>query len=85
MSMAYTTQFSSVVQSCPTLCYLMDCSTPGFPDHHQFLELAQTQTFGLGLLQNLYLSLPPCPLKTLPQITLWKLLMWPGNQSIATK
>ena len=23
--------FSSVTQSCPTLCNLMDCSTPGFP------------------------------------------------------
>ena len=25
------TQFSSVAQSCPTLCDPMDCSTPGFP------------------------------------------------------
>ena len=24
-------QFSSVTQSCPTLCDPMDCSTPGFP------------------------------------------------------
>ena len=36
-------QFSSVAQSCPTLCNPMDCSTPGFPIHHQLLELAQTQ------------------------------------------
>ena len=35
-------QFSSVAQSCPTLCNPMDCSTPGFPVHHQLLELAQT-------------------------------------------
>ena len=28
-------QFSSVAQSCPTLCEPMDCSTPGFPVHHQ--------------------------------------------------
>ena len=28
-------QFSSVAQSFPTLCDLMDCSTPGFPVHHQ--------------------------------------------------
>ena len=28
-------QFSSVVQSCPTLCNPMDCSTPGLPVHHQ--------------------------------------------------
>ena len=35
-------QFSSVSQSCPTLCDLMNCSRPGFPVHHQILELAQT-------------------------------------------
>ena len=35
-------QFSSVVQSCPTLCDPMDCSTPGLPVHHQFLELTWT-------------------------------------------
>ena len=29
-------QFYSVTQSCPTLCDPMDCSTPGFPVHHQF-------------------------------------------------
>ena len=28
-------------QSCPTLCNPMDCSMPGFPVHHQLLELAQ--------------------------------------------
>ena len=35
-------QFSSVTQSCPTLCDPMDCSTPDFPIHHQLPELAQT-------------------------------------------
>ena len=35
-------QFSSAHQSCLTLCDPMDCSTPCFPVHHQFLELAQT-------------------------------------------
>ena len=35
-------QFSSVTQSCPTLCDPMGCSTPGFPVHHQFPELTQT-------------------------------------------
>ena len=35
-------QFSSVTQSCPTLCNPMDCSTPGFPVYHQLPELAQT-------------------------------------------
>ena len=35
-------QFSLVAQSCPTLCNTMDCSTPGFPVHHQLPELVQT-------------------------------------------
>ena len=34
-------QFSSVPQSCPTLCNPMDCSASGFPVHHQLPELAQ--------------------------------------------
>ena len=33
---------SSVIQSCPTLCNPMDCSTSGSPVHHQLLELTQT-------------------------------------------
>ena len=36
------TLFSSVCQSCPALCDPMDCSTPGFPVHHQLPELTQT-------------------------------------------
>ena len=35
-------QFSSVTQSCPTLCIPMECSMLGFPVHHQLSELAQT-------------------------------------------
>ena len=35
-------QFNSVAQLCPTLCDPMDCSTPGFPIHHQLPETAQT-------------------------------------------
>ena len=31
-------QFSSVAQSCPTLCNPMNRSTPGFPVHHQLTE-----------------------------------------------
>ena len=32
-------QFSSVTQSCPTLCYPMDCSMPGFPVLYLLPEL----------------------------------------------
>ena len=41
-------QFSSVAQSCLILCYPMDCSMPGFPVHHQLLELAQTLVHRVG-------------------------------------
>ena len=35
-------QFSSVAQSCPTLCNPMDCSTPDLPVHLQLPEFTQT-------------------------------------------
>ena len=41
-------QFSSFSQSCLTLCYPMDCSTPGLPIHHQLPELAQTHVHRVG-------------------------------------
>ena len=41
-------QFSSVTQLCLTLCDPMDCSTPGFPVHHQFPEPTQTHVHCLG-------------------------------------
>ena len=35
--------FSSVAQSCLTLCDPVNCSTPGLPVHHQLPEFTQTQ------------------------------------------
>ena len=43
-----THQFSSVTQSCLTLCDPMDCSTPGFPVHHQLPENTQTHVHWVG-------------------------------------
>ena len=40
--------FSSFAQLSPTLCDPMDCSMPGFPVHHQLLELAQTHVHRVG-------------------------------------
>jgi len=37
-----TPQFSSVAQSCPTLCNPVNRSTPGLPVHHQLPEFTQT-------------------------------------------
>ena len=39
---------SSVAQSCLTLCAPMDCSTPGFPVHHQLPELVQAHVHRVG-------------------------------------
>ena len=41
-------EFSSVAQSGPTLCDPMDCSTPGFPVHHQLPKLPQTHVHWVG-------------------------------------
>ena len=41
-------QFSSVAQSCPTLCDPMNCSTPGLPVHHQLPEFTQTHVHQVG-------------------------------------
>ena len=41
-------QFSSVTQSCLTLCDAMNCSTPGLPVHYQLLEFTQTQVYEVG-------------------------------------
>ena len=40
--------YSSVAQSCPTLCDPMDHSTPGLPVHHQLLEFTQTHVHQVG-------------------------------------
>ena len=41
-------QFSSVTQSCLTLCDPMGCSTPGFPVHHQLPKFAQIHVYPVG-------------------------------------
>ena len=41
-------QFSSVAQSCPTLCDPTDWSMPGFTVHHQLPELTQTHVHWVG-------------------------------------
>ena len=41
-------QFSSITQSCPTLCDPMDCSALGLPVHHQLSEFTQTHVHWAG-------------------------------------
>ena len=45
---SFCLQFSSVIQSSPTLCDPVDCSVPGFPVDHQLLELTQTHVHWIG-------------------------------------
>ena len=59
-------QFSSVAQSCPTLCDLMDWSTPGFSVHHQLPELLKLMSIDLVMPSN-HLILC-CPLLLPPSI-----------------
>ena len=52
--------FSSVAQSCPTLCNPMNRSTPGLFVHHQLLELTQTHV-GVAIQPSHPLSSPSPP------------------------
>ena len=52
-------QFSSISQSCPTLCNPMDCSTPGLPVHHQLPELLKLMSTELVMPSNLLLFCHP--------------------------
>ena len=61
-------QFSSAPQSCLTLCNPMDCSTPGFPIHHQLPGLAQAHVHQLS--DAIQPTLPLHPLLPLPSIFL---------------
>ena len=55
-------QFSSVAQSCPTLCDPMNCSTPGLPVNHQLLESTQTHVHCVGdAIQPSHPLLSPSP------------------------
>ena len=57
-----TYQFSSVAQSCPTLCDPMNRSTPGLPVHHQLPQLTQTHIPRVGdVIQPSHSLLSPSP------------------------
>ena len=61
-------QFSSVAQSCPTLCDPMNCSTPGLPVHHQLPEFTQTKITSIeSVMPSSHLILCP-PLLLRPSI-----------------
>ena len=66
MALNALVQFSSVAQSCLTICYSMDCSTPGFPVQHQLQSLLKLM-FIKSVIPSNHLILC-CPLLLLPSI-----------------
>ena len=79
--------FSSVTQSCRTLCDPMDCSTTGFPVHHQHTDLTQTHVHRVSdAIQPFHPLLSPSP----PALNLsqhqglfqWSQFLISGGQSI---
>ena len=84
----YKTLLSSVAQSRPTLCDSMDCSTPGFPIHHQLpvknrnirldtIKLLEENIggkfFGINH-SSIFLDLSPKEMKTKAKINKWDLI-----------
>ena len=62
VTFTHFTQFSSVAQSCPTLCNSMNCSTPGLPVHHQLPEFTQTHVHRVSdAIQPSHPLSPPSP------------------------
>ena len=68
--MATYSSISLVVQSCPTLCDPVDCSTPVFPVHHQLVELTQTHVHWVSdaIQPSHPLSFPSLPPPIFPSI-----------------
>ena len=61
-SFSIVIQFSSVAQSCLTLCKPMNHSTPGLPVHHQLPEFTQTHVHCVGdAIQSSHPLCPPSP------------------------
>ena len=61
----YAIQFSSVAQSCPTLCDPMNHSTPGLPVHHKLPEFTQTHAHQVS--DAIQPSHPAIPFSSCPQ------------------
>ena len=90
MEWIISVQFSSVTQSCPTLCNLMDCSTPGFPVLHYLPEFAQTHVhwFSDAIQPSHPLSSPSPPSSVFPSIKVFSnesvlCIRWPKYWSFS--
>ena len=76
---------SSVAQWCPSLCNHMDCSTSGFPVHHQLPEFTQTHVHWVSdAIQSFHSLLSPSP----PAFNLSQhqgLFLWVSSLHLAAK
>ena len=85
-----TSQFSSVTQSCLTLCNPMNHSTPALPVHHQLPEFTQTPAIELVMPSSHLILCRPCLLlpSILPSIKVFSsesvfLIGWPKYWSFS--
>ena len=80
-------QFSSVAQSCPTLCDPMGRSTPGFPVHHQLLNLLKFMSIKSVMPSNHLIFCRPLllPPSTFPSIRVFskESSLWPDYWSFS--
>ena len=82
-------QFSSVTQSCPTLCDPMNHSTPGLPVHHQLPEFTQTHVHRVSdAIQPSHPLLSPSPPAPNPPIRVFSnestlCMRWPKYWSFS--
>ena len=77
-------QFSSVAQSCPTLCDPMNCSMPGLPVHHQLPEFTQIHVHWVGdAISSFVVPFSSCP-QSLPaseSFPMSQLFAWGGQST----
>ena len=78
-------QFSSVAQSCPTLCDPMNHSTPGLPAHDQLLEFTQTRvhrvSHAIQPSHPLSSPSPPAPNPSQQSFPMSQLFTWGGQST----
>ena len=86
----FSFSFSSVSQSCPTLCNTMNCSPPGLRVHHQFPESTQTHVHWVSdAIQSPHpLSSPSLPPSIFPSIRVFSnesalYIRWPKYWSFS--
>ena len=84
--LSVSVQFSSVAQSCPTVCDPMDCSTPGFPVHDQLPEPTQIHVHWVG--DAIQLSVIPFSSQIFPSIRVFSnesvlCIRWPKYWSFS--